>query len=152
MNKKDQIVVYTDGSVHPNPGFGGWAYHVPSLNVSGVGGASCTTNNRMEMLAVIHALKYLRSNGYHSIKVLTDSNYVVVGVTDRIPKWQARKWRSVVTGGIVKNKDLWMVLADYVAELNVELEWVRGHNGNELNEKVDLLANAARVAYVASVC
>lgn len=139
--------IYTDGSCHPNPGPGGWAALV---RVEGekeraiYGGEPDTTNNRMEMTAVIEGLLAL-PDGCH-VTVTLDSQYVKQGITEWIKGWKRRKWKTS-TGEAVKNKDLWQELDREVGWHTVEWVWVKGHNGHPENERVDKLALKGRLEF-----
>jgi ribonuclease HI len=139
---KKQVEIYTDGACRGNPGPGGWAvlmrYGAHEKELSGA--VPETTNNRMELQAVIAGLKALKRRS--RVKLTTDSQYVQKGITEWLPDWKARNWR---TSGKkpVKNEDLWRELDESAAGHEVSFEWVRGHSGHPENERVDQLANAA---------
>tara|TARA_B100002019_G_C21204322_1_gene565804 strand:- start:272 stop:688 length:417 start_codon:yes stop_codon:yes gene_type:complete len=129
------ITVYTDGSCLKNPnGPGGWAFLVLGLEkrweVSG--GNPSTTNNRMELEAVIQTLEFL-SNTNDNISIYTDSKYVINGITEWIHNWIRKNWKNV------KNSDLWKKLYK-LNDDKVEWKWVKGHSGNIYNDRVDKLA------------
>lgn len=124
--------VHTDGSCLGNPGPGGWAC-VFDNNTCLCGGESMTTNNRMEMTAVIRALE-VNSN----VTVITDSKYVKDGIEKWIVGWKTRNWKTS-NGSDVKNQDLWKKLDSLVTPCT-RWEWVRGHTGDPGNEKADSLA------------
>ncbi len=135
-----KIVVYTDGGAKGNPGPGGWAYAIfikDALLKKGSGGEELTTNNRMELIAVISALEYLIDYKYKSCEIKTDSQYVKNGITDWIEKWKRNGWKSA--SGMVKNKDLWVRLDELVHRIDVKFSWVKGHSGVEGNEICDSL-------------
>jgi len=133
--------VYTDGSCHPsNPGPGGWASvliadgdEVTILK----GGARASTNNIMELTAVIEALKTLKAGS--DVEVITDSMYVKNGITAWIKKWRTNGWRTADKKP-VKNKDLWVSLYELDKSLNITWLWTKAHAGNKYNEMVDTLA------------
>lgn len=132
------IEVYTDGSCLGNPGPGGWAYLIE--NVIGRGGSKLTTNNIMEMTAVIKALEKCIEIGYDDVIVYTDSNYVKMGLLEWSKNWERNGWKTS-KGEDVKNKDLWIHMLYLLRKIeNVEIKWVKAHNGNEKNERVDNLA------------
>jgi ribonuclease HI len=138
----DTIYIYSDGACKGNPGVGGWG----ALLVSGghckeiSGGEANTTNNRMEMTAVIRALESLKRPS--TVEVHTDSQYVQKGISEWMPGWKRRNWRTA-DGKPVKNQDLWLQL-DALSQLHrIEWKWVRGHNGHPENERADALANRA---------
>lgn len=134
------VVIYTDGACKGNPGPGGWG---ALLEHNGVrkelkGGEPQTTNNRMEMMAAIVALETLKQPC--SVLLHTDSTYVLKGLTEWLPGWKARGWKTADKKP-VKNQDLWQRLDDAVARHQVEWKWVKGHAGNPGNERADQLAN-----------
>lgn len=136
----DTIYIYSDGACKGNPGAGGWG----ALLVSGghrkeiCGGEANTTNNRMEMTAVIRALEALKRPS--KVEVHTDSQYVQKGVSEWMAGWKRRNWRTA-DGKPVKNQDLWLQL-DALSQLHqIEWKWVRGHAGHPENERADQLAN-----------
>ena len=136
------IEIYTDGSCLENPGNGGWA---AIINNNGKiekisGNEKNTTNNRMELLATINALKKIKSN--NQIQIYTDSQYVKLGITEWINTWIKNKWQTSKKEE-VKNKDLWIELYDLNNSLNIKWNWIKAHSGNVLNEEVDLLAKKA---------
>lgn len=137
--------MFTDGACLGNPGPGGWAAllrrgaHERELS----GGEAHTTNNRMELLAVISGLEALRKPC--TIALTTDSQYVMRGVQEWMPRWIAKGWRTA-GGDPVKNRDLWERLAEALAPHAVEWHWVRGHAGHAENERVDVLARQAAEA------
>jgi len=137
----DQAVeIYSDGACKGNPGPGGWGF---LLKMNGkeeerFGGESLTTNNRMEMTAVIRALESLQ--GRQRVRVYTDSQYVQKGMSEWIKGWKRRGWRTADKSP-VKNEDLWRRLDELSASHDVSWHWVRGHDGHPENERADLLAN-----------
>ena len=136
------VEIYTDGACRGNPGPGGWA----ALLIAGkdrkeVSGAEAsTTNNRMELMAVIGALAALKRRC--AVRLYTDSKYVLQGYTEWLPGWKARGWRTAAREP-VKNQDLWEQLDALAAGREIEWHWVKGHAGVPGNERVDALANAA---------
>ncbi|MDE2401732.1 MAG: ribonuclease HI [Burkholderiales bacterium] len=134
------VVVYTDGACKGNPGPGGWGVWM----VSGThekemwGGEPLTTNNRMELMAVIQALSVLKRRC--KVIVYTDSQYVRKGITEWIEGWKKRGWKTA-DNKPVKNADLWRTLEQAAAEHQVDWRWVRGHAGDPGNERADGLAN-----------
>lgn len=138
------IRIWTDGACSLNPGgSGGWAF-VAVLNGVVIhqasGGASNTTNNRMEMLAVVEALQWL---GNGRAEVYSDSQYVVKGINDWMHKWHARGWRlKKAKVQPPKNVDIWKTLYSLMRGSLVTVTWVRGHNGDRFNEMADKLAVA----------
>lgn len=134
------VVIYTDGACRGNPGPGGWGAllragsHERELS----GGEKLTTNNRMELTAVIKALEVLtRPCG---VTLYTDSEYVRNGITTWIHNWKRRGWRTA-DGKPVKNVDLWRRLDELAAGHQVQWRWVKGHSGDPDNERADALAN-----------
>jgi ribonuclease HI len=134
------VTIYTDGACKGNPGPGGWgavlAFGEREREL--FGGERATTNNRMELTAVIEALSALKRRCH--VIVHTDSQYVKNGITQWLPNWQRRNWRTA-DNKPVKNVDLWTKLAAAVAQHEVEWRWVRGHAGDVGNERADKLAN-----------
>jgi ribonuclease HI len=142
------VEIYTDGACRGNPGPGGWAAtlawegHERELS----GAERDTTNNRMELTAVIRALEALKRP--MAVRVYTDSQYVRQGITEWLPNWKKRDWRTADRKP-VKNRDLWEALDAAAARHQVEWHWVKGHAGVPGNERVDALANAAIDAMLA---
>ncbi|WP_028102575.1 ribonuclease HI [Pseudoduganella violaceinigra] len=136
----DKVEIYTDGACKGNPGTGGWG----ALMVAGdaqkelFGGELNTTNNRMELTAVIESLKALKRPC--EVTLHTDSQYVQKGISEWIHGWKARGWKTS-TKEPVKNADLWQALDAAQAAHTVDWRWVRGHNGHPGNERADQLAN-----------
>jgi ribonuclease HI len=137
-----EVEIFTDGACRGNPGPGGWA----ALLVCGTerkevtGAEAETTNNRMELSAAIGGLSALKRRC--RVKLFTDSKYVLQGVTEWLPNWKARGWKTAARAP-VKNQDLWQQLDSAVAAQDIEWHWVKGHSGHEGNEYVDQLANRA---------
>ena len=143
MSDADGIVdIYTDGACRGNPGPGGWAAVLTSgARVRELSGAeAATTNNRMELLAVINALRALKRRV--RVRVYTDSQYVRLGITEWLAGWKARGWRTADRKP-VKNQDLWEQLEALTVGHNIEWHWVKGHSGVPGNERCDELANMA---------
>jgi ribonuclease HI len=136
------IKIYTDGSCLKNPGNGGWAAIInDDGDIKRVSGSEKnTTNNRMELMAPLNALKEMDPN--KEIEIYTDSQYVKLGITDWIHKWIKNNWQTSKKEP-VKNKDLWMELYDLTKSHEIKWIWVKAHAGNKLNEEVDLLAKQA---------
>lgn len=136
----DIVDIYTDGACKGNPGPGGWGatlqYGDHSRDLWG--GEPNTTNNRMELLAVIRALAALTRPC--AVRVHTDSQYVQKGISEWIHNWKKRGWKTAAKEP-VKNADLWQALEREAARHQVEWHWVRGHNGHAMNERADGLAN-----------
>ena len=160
------LVVYTDGGCSGNPGPGGWAYVIlgpskdrpngadPELVAEDSGGELQTTNNRMELLAVIAALrkvKFLLNSDKNSsnarITVYTDSQYVQKGITQWIGNWKRNAWK---TSGKqpVKNRDMWMELDSASQNLSIDWRWVKGHAGNKYNERCDSMVQSVMKGFI----
>lgn len=142
MSKKNVVYIYTDGACSGNPGPGGWAAllrwngHEKTLT----GGEKETTNNRMEMSAVIHAIEAIKKPS--RIELYSDSKYVLDGLTQWLPGWKARGWKTA-SKDPVKNQDLWERLDSLIQPHEINFHWIRGHDGHVENEIVDKLAVAA---------
>ena len=143
MSNPDNIVhIFTDGACKGNPGPGGWGAimkygnHIKELN----GYSPKTTNNIMELMAVIEALKYLTRRC--EIILTTDSNYVKNGITNWIYNWKKKGWKTASKKS-VKNKEYWLQLDIEVQRHQIEWKWVKGHSGHPDNERADELANEA---------
>jgi ribonuclease HI len=134
--------MYTDGACKGNPGPGGWGVYLKwgTLEKELFGGELGTTNNRMEMMAVIQGLGALKQPC--EVTLYLDSQYVLKGITEWLPGWKARGWRTA-SKEPVKNVELWQQLDKLVAGSahKIDWRWVRGHNGNPGNERADMLAN-----------
>lgn len=142
ISEKKKIYIYTDGACKGNPGRGGWGalLRFNDHEKEMMGYEEHTTNNRMELMAAIRALQTLKQSC--SVDIYTDSQYVMKGITEWLPKWKKNAWRTS-TNKPIKNEDLWMEL-DQVASLHgVNWFWVRGHDGHPENERADFLANQA---------
>ena len=137
---EEVVEIYTDGACKGNPGIGGWGAwlrygkHEKEL----YGGETHTTNNRMELLAVIHALSSL--NRHMRVRVFTDSQYLKNGIEVWIKQWKLVQWKTAQKKP-VKNSDLWQQLDSLATQHDVEWQWVKGHAGNQGNERADALAN-----------
>ncbi len=134
------IEIWTDGACKGNPGPGGWGVFIRSdfYEKDLYGGEIFTTNNRMELLAVIKGLSTLEKTCH--VIVYTDSLYVMKGITEWLDNWKKRGWRTV-SKKTVKNFELWKELEDQVNRHNVQWRWVKGHTGIMGNERADKLAN-----------
>jgi len=138
-----KYVIYTDGACSGNPGPGGWGVVIfdeknKQYNISGK--VKETTNNRMELMAPIMALKKIKSKS--DVVIFTDSTYVKNGITDWIKKWEKNDWKNS-NKKPVKNKDLWIKLNDLCQKNNVVWKWVKGHSNNKYNNLADELATDA---------
>ena len=137
-----EVQIYTDGACRGNPGPGGWgALLIAGERRKEVSGAeAATTNNRMELKAAIEGLSALKRRC--RVQLYTDSKYVLQGITEWLPQWKARGWRTAAREP-VKNQDLWERLDAAATAQDIEWHWVKGHSGHEGNEYVDALANRA---------
>jgi ribonuclease HI len=137
---QDPIIIYTDGASRGNPGPGGygtilmWNGHMKELS----GGYKCTTNNRMELMAVIAGLEAIKKNNA-SIKIYSDSQYVV----NTVEKGWLKTWIATDFKGGKKNKDLWLRYADLAEKHKIKFHWVKGHASNPHNNRCDELATSA---------
>ena len=142
MNKLNIVYIYTDGACKGNPGVGGWGailkYGNKEKEINGF--SKDTTNNIMELTAVIESLKHLNRNC--EIIITTDSNYVKNGITDWINNWKNNGWKTAKKQP-VKNKDLWVALDQLVSKHDIKWKWIKGHSGHPENERADELANEA---------
>ena len=138
----NRVEIYTDGACRGNPGPGGWGATLESgEHFRELSGAEAdTTNNRMELTAVIRALEALKRRAV--VTVHTDSEYVRRGITEWLPNWKARDWKTTDRKP-VKNRDLWERLDELAAGHDIDWRWVKGHSGVPGNERVDALATAA---------
>ena len=140
MNNNNVIHIYTDGACRGNPGPGGWG----AILICGdykkkiKGGSLLTTNNIMELTAVIKALELLKKTS--TIEITTDSTYVKDGITKWIHNWKAKGWKTA-NKKPVKNRDLWVKLDELSSMHQIDWKWVRGHTGHVENEIADQLAN-----------
>ena len=136
-------IIYTDGACSGNPGPGGWGAVIidekkKQLNISG--NMKDTTNNRMELMAPIMALKKIKLKS--DVVIFTDSTYVKNGITDWIKKWEKNDWKNSNKKPI-KNKDLWVKLNDLCQKNNVVWKWIKGHSNSKYNNLADELATRA---------
>ena len=140
MSETDEVVIYTDGACKGNPGPGGWGALLVYKGAEKElwGGDPNTTNNRMELMAAIAGLIALTRPC--SVKLVTDSQYVMKGIQEWLPNWKKRGWKTA-SKEPVKNADLWQALDEQVNRHQVEWQWVRGHTGHPGNERADQLAN-----------
>ncbi len=143
-----ELDIYTDGACSGNPGPGGWGFVVVDKNTGAElfknnGAERQTTNNRMELAAVIEALNFVKAkslvNDEHNLAVYTDSQYVKNGISAWIFNWKKNNWKTSAKKP-VKNQDLWQALDKLSIELKPKWNWVKGHAGNRYNEECDRLA------------
>jgi ribonuclease HI len=136
------VEIYTDGACRGNPGPGGWGalLSMGESEKALSGAETLTTNNRMELTAVIRALEALK--GPSELRIFTDSEYVRKGITEWVKSWKARGWKTADRKP-VKNQDLWERLDALVVPHKIEWRWVKGHSGVPGNERCDQLANEA---------
>ena len=142
MNQKQSVVIYTDGACRGNPGPGGWGVilRCEKGEKELYGSELDTTNNKMELMAAINALKALKVPC--SIELWTDSQYVMKGITEWIKGWMKNNWKTA-SKKPVKNAELWKELLEETKRHDVDWKWVKGHSGHPDNERVDKLANIA---------
>ena len=134
------IKIYTDGACSGNPGIGGWGCVIIKNDEKPIflnGGENYTTNNRMELVAAIKGLNYFREE--NNITIVTDSKYLKDGIESWIENWKKNGWKTS-SKKPVKNKELWLTLDLEISKHNISWEWVKGHAGDEYNEKADFLA------------
>ncbi len=147
-----QVHLFTDGACSGNPGPGGWAYvlrHPRTGNEKEVSGAEAeTTNNRMELLAVIRGLEALQLPCH--VELFTDSQYVGKGISEWMPKWKQNGWMRGQGSRrtALKNRELWQRLDQLLSQHQVRFSWIAGHSGHEENERCDQLAVAAYQKYL----
>lgn len=136
----EQVIIYTDGACKGNPGPGGWGVVLKYKGKTKelYGGERETTNNRMELIAAITALESLTRSC--SVQLNTDSKYVLQGITEWMANWKKRGWKTV-SRHPVKNEDLWRRLDAAIARHDIDWKWVKGHSGEQGNERADALAN-----------
>ena len=133
------IEIYTDGACSGNPGPGGWGAILRSGSHEReiYGGEGDTTNNRMEMMAVIEALKSLKKRS--DVTIYTDSKYVLQGASEWLAGWKAKNWKTA-SKKVVKNKDLWQQIDKLLSAHEVKFIWIKGHSGHPENDRADELA------------
>jgi ribonuclease HI len=140
---RPRVQLFTDGACLGNPGPGGWAFILRDLDtdneIEQSAGQPDTTNNRMELLAVIHGLEALSKPSH--VTLVGDSEYVLKGLTEWLPDWKARNWRKKDRKPVM-NAELWQHLDELLQTHTVEVEWTRGHSGHPENERCDTLAVA----------
>lgn len=135
------LVIYTDGACSGNPGPGGWGVLMQfgKAEKTLCGGEKETTNNRMEMMAAIEAIKAIKPNYQGQITLWTDSTYVLKGITEWIHGWKRRGWKKADKKPVI-NADLWRILDELNQKHTIEWKWVKGHAGVDGNERADELA------------
>ncbi len=144
-SEKPEVILFTDGACKGNPGPGGWAFilrHPRSgREKRAAGGEPHTTNNRMELMAVIRGLEALKQPC--RVRLVTDSQYVAKGLSEWLAKWKAAGWARKVKGkrAPIKNEDLWRRLDELLAKHELHYEFVRGHSGHAENEECDRMAS-----------
>lgn len=148
---EDVLKIYTDGGCTGNPGPGGWAAIIiaPGHEPYEISGAEVlTTNNRMELTAVINALNVVvrKFSCENPIEVITDSQYIQRGVSEWMSRWIAKGWRTA-GGKPVKNQDLWMKLEGINRNLRIDWKWIKGHAGDVWNERCDKLVTRERAVF-----
>jgi ribonuclease HI len=136
----DIVIIYTDGACRGNPGVGGWGaiLHYKGKEKELHGGEAHTTNNRMELMAVIQALESLTRPC--TVRIHTDSKYVKQGCEEWLANWKKRGWKTAAKTP-VKNEDLWRRLDSAMSRHSLQWQWVKGHSGDVGNERADALAN-----------
>ncbi len=142
------IEIFTDGACSGNPGAGGWGVilRCGETEKELSGGEAQTTNNRMELTAVIEALKALKREC--EITLYTDSRYVMDGVNEWMPNWKKNGWKTTNKKSAVKNLELWQELDSLLPKHKIKWVWVKGHNGHPENERVDKLARDAAKSFL----
>ena len=135
-----RVEIFTDGACSGNPGIGGWGalLRYKDIEKELSGGEIDTTNNRMELTAVLEALKALKTTC--NITLYTDSKYVMCGITEWLENWKKNGWKTSNKKNAVKNIDLWQQLDEIIKHHQIRWVWVKGHNGHIENERVDTLA------------
>lgn len=147
MVNNEKIQMYTDGACKGNPGIGGWGVFIKVSDTENElnGFDLNTTNNRMELTAVIIGLESFKLR--KKVTIITDSQYVKNGINQWIVNWKRNGWKTA-SKKPVKNKDLWQILDSLVQKHHIDWEWVRGHSGNPGNERADQLANKGIEEYL----
>jgi ribonuclease HI len=142
---EDKIIIYTDGAAKGNPGKAGWgAVFIVGKHVFEIGGRmEHATNNIMELTAPIEALKYIKnmSKTVFDIEIVSDSKYVILGITEWITNWQKNNWRNAAKKPVL-NRELWEELYELHCEFKPQWTYVKGHNENKYNERADVIATS----------
>ncbi len=149
MNRNSKTIIYTDGGCTGNPGPGGWGCVILANGEEHhfSGGDESTTNNRMEMTAVITALKKIKEmNLGNDAEIYTDSQYVKNGLTQWIHGWIRNGWKTAAKKP-VKNRELWIEMKELCDQFNLSWHWVKGHSGDKYNELCDQLVEAERMKF-----
>jgi ribonuclease HI len=147
--KENKVIIYTDGAAKGNPGPAGWGailffQEKNSEKIFEMGGrAEHATNNQMELTGPIEALKYLKNNlpSAGNVEIISDSKYVVLGITEWIFNWQKNNWRNAAKKPVL-NRALWEELYSFTKELKMKWTYVKGHNENKWNERADEIASS----------
>lgn len=145
----DSLALYTDGACSGNPGPGGWGaiFVHNKKSFPHYGGDAATTNNRMEMMAVIEGLRAIKNHtDLKKVVLYIDSRYVMDGITSWIAGWKKNNWMTS-TKKPVKNQELWVELDTLVQDFEIEWHWVKGHNGNKYNEMADTYARKGIISH-----
>ena len=143
-NRASKVIIYTDGAARGNPGKAGWGVVIIlGDKVVEIGGASKhATNNQMELIAPIKALKYLKNKKINaSLEIFLDSKYVVLGITEWIFNWQKKNWKNAAKKPVL-NKELWQELYKLSQQFKIKWIYVEGHNGDKYNERADEIATS----------
>jgi ribonuclease HI len=149
---KEKIIIYTDGAAKGNPGSAGWGaiilnyeLRITNYKITELGGRTeHATNNQMELTAPIEALKYIKnkmSKTVFDIEIISDSKYVILGITEWIFNWQKNNWRNAAKKPVL-NRELWEELYELTEELKPKWTYVKGHNENKWNERADIIASS----------
>ena len=140
-----KITIYTDGAAKGNPGLAGWgAIFIIGHKVFELGGGvEHATNNQMELTGPIEALKYVKTNLRDSVdvEIVSDSKYVILGITEWIGNWQKNNWRNAAKKPVL-NRELWEELYELTQGFKIKWTYVKGHNGHEHNERADVIATS----------
>ncbi|HOJ50803.1 MAG TPA: 2-C-methyl-D-erythritol 2,4-cyclodiphosphate synthase [Spirochaetota bacterium] len=152
IGNKDNVLIYTDGSCIGNPGPGGWSFIIVKDNkeiFSLSDGEKTTTNNKMEIKAVLEALKYLKDTDYKTVTIFTDSQYVSNALNSWLIEWNKNGWKTTGKKDVA-NKELWVQVYNLLNEMRdrvINFKWIKSHNGDIFNEKCDSMAREVAVKY-----